>query len=135
MKKIEPLEFCSQKPLHETRVAVNLRPILPNYWVKIFLSTVKHCTCKSRGGSLVSLLVYILAFNKNNNFWFWFCFRLSGKEVGLWTTLILKGANFLLSQKMRDGMGREVVGGFRMGNTCKSMADSCQCMAKTTTIL
>ena len=23
----------------------------------------------------------------------------------------------------------------RMGNTCKSMADSCQCMTKTTTIL
>ena len=35
----------------------------------------------------------------------------------------------------RDGMGREVGGGFRMGNTCKSMADSCQCMTKTTTIL
>ena len=35
----------------------------------------------------------------------------------------------------RDGMGREMGGGFRMGNTCKSMADSCQCMAKTTTIL
>ena len=35
----------------------------------------------------------------------------------------------------RDGMGREVGGGFRMGNTCKSMADSCQCMVKTTTIL
>ena len=34
----------------------------------------------------------------------------------------------------RDGMGREVGGGFRMGNTCKSMADSCQYMAKTTTI-
>ena len=30
----------------------------------------------------------------------------------------------------RDGMGKEVGGGFRMGNTCKSMADSCQCMAK-----
>ena len=28
-----------------------------------------------------------------------------------------------------------VGGGFRMGNTCKSMAYSCQCMAKTTTIL
>ena len=26
-------------------------------------------------------------------------------------------------------------GGIGMGNTCKSMADSCQCMAKTTTIL
>ena len=25
--------------------------------------------------------------------------------------------------------------GFRMGDTCTSMADSCQCMAKTTTIL
>ena len=35
----------------------------------------------------------------------------------------------------RDGMEREVVGGIGMGNTCKSMADSCQCMAKTTTIL
>ena len=35
----------------------------------------------------------------------------------------------------RDGMGREVGGGIRMGNTCKSMADSCQWMAKTTTIL
>ena len=35
----------------------------------------------------------------------------------------------------RDGMGREVGGGIGMGNTCKSMADSCQFMAKTTTIL
>ena len=35
----------------------------------------------------------------------------------------------------KDGMGREVGGGIRMGNTCKSMADSCQCMAKTTTVL
>ena len=34
-----------------------------------------------------------------------------------------------------DGMRREVEGGFRMGKTRKSMADSCQCMAKTTTIL
>ena len=31
--------------------------------------------------------------------------------------------------------GREVGGGFRMGYTCTPMADSCQCMAKTTTIL
>ena len=33
---------------------------------------------------------------------------------------------------LRDGMGREVGGGFRMGNTCTPMADSCQCMVKTT---
>ena len=31
--------------------------------------------------------------------------------------------------------GREVGGEFRMGNTCTPMADSCDCMAKTTTIL
>ena len=35
----------------------------------------------------------------------------------------------------RYGMEREVGGGIRMGNTCKSMADSCQCMAEPTTIL
>ena len=35
----------------------------------------------------------------------------------------------------RDGMGREAGGGIMMGNTCKSMAASCQCMAKTTTVL
>ena len=35
----------------------------------------------------------------------------------------------------RDGVGREAGGGIGMGSTCKFMADSCQCMAKTTTIL
>ena len=34
----------------------------------------------------------------------------------------------------RDEMEREVEGGIGVGNICKSMADSCQCMAKTTTI-
>ena len=35
----------------------------------------------------------------------------------------------------RDGMGREVGGEFRMGNASTPVADSCQCMAETTTIL
>ena len=35
----------------------------------------------------------------------------------------------------RDRMEREVGGGIGMGNTGESMTDSCQCMAKTTTIL
>ena len=35
----------------------------------------------------------------------------------------------------RDRRGREVGRGFRMGNTCTPMADSCECMAKTTTVL
>ena len=35
----------------------------------------------------------------------------------------------------RDRVEREVGGGIRMGNICKSMANSCLCMTKTTTIL
>ena len=35
----------------------------------------------------------------------------------------------------RVGVEREVGGGIGMENTCKTMADSCQCMTKTTTIL
>ena len=35
----------------------------------------------------------------------------------------------------RDQVEREVGGGIRMENTSKSVADSCQRMAKTTTIL
>ena len=35
----------------------------------------------------------------------------------------------------RDWVEREVGGGTGMGNTCKSMADSFQCMTKPTTIL
>ena len=35
----------------------------------------------------------------------------------------------------RTRVGREVGGGIGMGTTCNSMADSCQCMTKPTTIL
>ena len=35
----------------------------------------------------------------------------------------------------RDRVKREERGGIGMGNTCKPMADSCQCMTKTTTVL
>ena len=35
----------------------------------------------------------------------------------------------------RDRVEMEVGGGIWMGNACKSMADSCQCMTKLTTIL
>ena len=35
----------------------------------------------------------------------------------------------------RNQIEREVGGGIGMGNTCKSMADSCQRMTKTTTTL
>ena len=38
-------------------------------------------------------------------------------------------------KSQRDPVEREVGGGIGMGNTCNSMADSCQCMTKTITIL
>ena len=48
----------------------------------------------------------------------------------------LQGAQgWCTGMTQRDGMGREVGGGFRMGNTCAPMADSCQCMAKTTKLV
>ena len=41
-------------------------------------------------------------------------------EKKLWCTGMTK----------RDGMGREVGGGFRIGNMCAPMVDSCWCMTK-----
>ena len=35
----------------------------------------------------------------------------------------------------RNQVEREMEGGIGMGNTCKSMADPCHCLTKTTTIL
>ena len=46
-------------------------------------------------------------------------------ETGAWCT----------GKTQRDRVEREVGGGIGMGNTCKSLADSCQRMTKTTTIL
>ena len=40
-----------------------------------------------------------------------------------------------IGKTQRDLVEREVGGGLGMGNTCQSMAESCQCMTKTTTIL
>jgi len=40
-----------------------------------------------------------------------------------------------IGMTLREGMGREVGEGFGMGDTRTPMADSCECMAKTTTIL
>ena len=40
-----------------------------------------------------------------------------------------------IGKTQRNRVEREVGEGIRMENTCKSMADSCQCMTKTTTIL
>ena len=48
-------------------------------------------------------------------------------ETSAWT--------WCTGKTQRDRVEREVGGGIGMGNTCKSMADSCHCITKTTTIL
>ena len=40
-----------------------------------------------------------------------------------------------IGKTQRDGMEKVAGRGIGVENTCKSMADSCQCMAKTATIL
>ena len=49
--------------------------------------------------------------------------------------LDISGGQVCVFLRITHQVEREVGGGIRMGNTCKSMADSCQCMTKTTTIL
>ena len=55
--------------------------------------------------------------------------RLVLKIIDYWTIVLGTG------KTQRNRVVREVGGGIRMGNTCKSMADSCPCMTKTTTLL
>ena len=46
-----------------------------------------------------------------------------------------KAQSWCTGKTQRDRVEREVGGVIGMGNTCNSMADSCQCMTKLTTIL
>ena len=46
-----------------------------------------------------------------------------------------KNMAWCTGKTQRNRVEREVGVVIGMGNTCKSMADSCQCMTKTTTIL
>ena len=57
--------------------------------------------------------------------------RMKPAQAGCMRQVLGPGA---LGKTQRNRVEREVGGGIRMGNT-ESMADSCQCMTKTTTIL
>ena len=70
-------------------------------------------------------------------------FPIEGGFFTVWATMVKEevicapiiGDLNEIRKTQRDRVEREVEGGIRMGNTCISMADSCQCMTKTTTIL
>ena len=55
-----------------------------------------------------------------------------GKSIGVSASASILPMN---TSSILKWLHREAGGGIRMRNTCKSMADSCLCMAKTTTIL
>ena len=61
-----------------------------------------------------------------------FMFKTSPVQV---RCTILDAWGWCTGTTQRDGMGREEGGGFRMGDTCTPVADPCQCVAKTTTVL
>ena len=44
--------------------------------------------------------------------------------------MIQDARSWCTGMTQRDGMERVMAGGFRMGNTCTPVVDSCQCMAK-----
>ena len=59
------------------------------------------------------------------------CIILYVKRSPVQVQCMIQGAqDWCTGMTQRDGMGREVGGEFRMGNTCIPRADSCQCMAK-----
>ena len=80
-----------------------------------------HWVCVARGLSLVAV--------SRAAVWLW-CLNFS-----LWYLLLLQSLGLCTVMTLRVGMRREMGGRIRMGNTCTPMADSCECMAKTTTIL
>ena len=68
--------------------------------------------------------------NPNQNF------RIFFSKIEKLILKLSKGAQgWYIGMTQRDRMGREVGGGFRIGNTCTTMADSCEYRAKTTTTL
>ena len=62
-----------------------------------------------------SFIVSGLMFRSLIHFDFIFVYGVRIQEAWGWYT----------GMTQRDGMGREVGGGFRMGNTCTPMADAC----------
>ena len=59
-----------------------------------------------------------------------FCFV----GVSAYSTVLIVHCSLTNHLRLHD-LKLVVGGGIGMGNTCISMADSCQCMTKTTTIL
>ena len=58
------------------------------------------------------------------------CYHMCNESAVKLLCMIQGARGWCTGMTQRDGLGREVGGGFRMGNTCTPVADSCQYMAK-----
>ena len=67
--------------------------------------------------------------------WPFLAFRIDDGAQAKENRCCLKDREWCTGKTQRDRVEREAGGGLGMGNTGKSMADPCQCVAKTTTIL
>ena len=83
--------------------------------------------------SLANGLSILFIFSKNQLLAFLIFAMVSLVSFAFISALIFKISFLLLT--LGDRVEREWGGGIGMGNTCKSMADSFQCMTKPTTIL
>ena len=137
-------------PAHKTR---HLQPA----FCLVLLGTCRPCV-----GIDMGLLVIVLAtlskprdrFQGKSQYLISWSFPLKGKRIGQRLSVLCASSRHITLcfhrtnissaeispfkrplKTQRDRVEREVGGGIRMGNTCISMADSCQCMTKTTTIL
>ena len=88
-----------------------------NGWIKLLEGENQYLECSER---IALKQVYYQGWNR------------SPDQVGCMRQVLRAGT---LGWPRGMGWRGRWEGGIRMGNTCKSMADSCQCMAKTTTIL
>ena len=94
------------------------------------LCTLLCCRCLT-----VGQIVFSSAFPIGNTFWQHYILSRVKQITSPGWMHETSAQTWCTGKTQRERVEREVGGGIGMGNTCKTTADSCQCMTKPTTIL
>ena len=111
-------------------------PVADSFWYKA--KPIQYCKVKKKKKRETQTYrtVFWILWEKARAGWYG---RMALKHVNyhMWNEspvqvwCMIQGAwGWRTGMTQRDGMGRDVGGGFRMENTCIPVADSCQCMSK-----